>query len=110
MKHWIVALVAAMMAVTVQAAEFSGKLTAIESDTDGNYLIIDGNEYRVAADTVISVRMPDGSEMFVSFDRLEAGSWVRYGLSNQAGTVGELASVQVSGPAHEVKRLIDSAP
>lgn len=112
MNKWIVGLAAVIATVAVQAETFSGKVTAIKGDEDGlgKNLMIDGRAYLLTPATSVSVRLPNGKSLGISANRLSEGLWVNYGLSNQAGAIGDLESVQISGPAEDVKRIIQSTP
>ncbi|HEY9036565.1 MAG TPA: hypothetical protein VIM96_07610 [Pseudomonadales bacterium] len=112
MNKWIVGLAAVIATAAVQADTFSGKVTAIKADEDGlgKNLVIDGRAYLLTPATSVSVRLPNGKSLWISASQLSEGLWVNYALSNQAGAIGDLDTVQISGPVADVQRIIQSAP
>lgn len=112
MNRWIAGLAVVIMTTVVQAAEFSGKLTAIEPSEEGLGLevTIDGSQYLLLSTSAVLATRADGRVQALPSRLLKPGLWVTYELSNESGEIGSLKSLNVTGPAGDIQQIIKAIP
>lgn len=103
MKRFLMGMVMAASALTVQAGSSSG---TIEEVLDGgSTLRMSGKLYHLDKLVTVATDTPAGKSVPISQDDLKAGDWVEYSVSTQTGHVGNITAIEVVGPADRLQKL-----